>query len=100
MIDLICLREGADTTLYLADRVVYGRYVSAEWGVITMTDNIVAHVSGKLIENTDVEKIDIADVIAVGNTGSRRHRYRSELCWELYILDYEIEFENKYTEFK
>ena len=100
MINLTCLCLGSETTLYLKDRVIYGRYESASWGVITMTDNIVAYTDGDLIENTDVEQINIADVVAVGNTGTRRHRRRNELCWQLDILDYEINFENKFRRFR
>lgn len=89
MINLTYLNEGSDTTLFLTDRVIRGKYASASWGIIVMTDNIIAHTDGKLVENSDREEIDIADVLAVGNTGTRRHIKRRELCWELDILDYE-----------
>ncbi len=100
MINITYLREGSDTTLYLKDRVIYGKYVSADWGVITMIDNQIAYSDGKRMENSEKEYINIADVIAVGNTGTRCQRARNELCWELVLLDYEINSENKYQKYK
>ena len=100
MINLTYLHEGADATLFLADRIISGTYVSANWGVIVMKDNIIAGTDGEIVENSDREDVNIADVLAFGNTGTRRHIKRRELCWELDILDYEINYENKFTEYK
>ena len=100
MINITYMREGGDVVLYLKDRVVYGKYVSADWGVIALKDNVIVYSDGKNFSNTDMEYINIADVIAVGYTGTMRHKKRAELCWQLSLLDYEINFENKHKKYK
>lgn len=100
MINLVYLKLNSEVTLYLRDLVVTGSYRSASWGIITLVDCTIAHIDGRMVENAGNKKINIADVIAVGNTGTLGHVQRSDLCWEVDIIDYEINFKNKYTEYK
>ena len=100
MINLVYLKLNSEVTLYLRDSVVTGSYRSASWGVITLAGCTIAHIDGRMVQNAGNRKINIADVIAVGNTGTFGHAQRSDLCWEVDIIDYEINFKNKYTKYK
>lgn len=100
MINLVYLKLNSEVTLYLRDSVVTGSYRSASWGVITLVGCTIAHIDGRMVQNAGNRKINIADVIAVGNTGTFGHAQRSDLCWEVDIIDYEINFKNKYAKYK